>query len=155
MPRNQVASRHGNANAGALAEYAKRYLEAAGQISEAAHLLHPRCYLYGMAMELALKSFIGRRGAVYPRGHDLVALLEVALKLELEVTEPFRTNVVPRLNEIYLEQDNYGWFAARYAPEDHAQRAQTWKTPTPEWMDTAIRSILSQAEEEPFSVSLG
>jgi HEPN domain-containing protein len=147
MPRNQVASRHANTNAGALAEYAKRYLEAAGQISDAAHLLHPRCFLYGMAMELALKSFIGRRGAVYPRGHDLVALLEVALKLELEVSNLMRTNVVPGLNEIYLEHDNYGCFTSRYSLQNLPRGTQVWKTPAPAWVDTAIRSILSQAEE--------
>jgi HEPN domain-containing protein len=148
MPRNQVASRHWSTNAGALAECARRYLEAAGQISDAEHLLHPRCYLFGTSMELALKSFIARRGAVYPRGHDLVALLEVAVKLELQVTDLLRTNVVPALNEIYLEHDNYGFFAARYAAEDLARRTQAWKTPAPERLDTAIRYILSQAEAQ-------
>lgn len=127
-----------------LLNYAQRYLEAAVHIPDERRLFQPRCLLYGLAAELALKAFLSARGGKYPRsqaGHDLVRLLTDAEKIGLRATDHERTDVIRNLNTVYYES-TAGWrYPSRYPPP----ATQVYLTPTREWMEAAITSFLTQA----------
>lgn len=129
-----------------LLDFAQRFLRAAELLpADDAELLFPRCQMYGHAAELAIKSFLERRGVKAPKGsegHNLIDLAADAVKHGLILTDKQRTNVIAPLSDIYFERALDG---KRYASRYSIGGTQVWVTPPAAWMAELVRSIVDQA----------
>jgi hypothetical protein len=127
------------------ADFARRYLHAARYIPAGyGESFFPRLHLFGQAIELALKSYLWRRGQKPPRGergHNLVELAESAQRLGLQLSDEQIANVVVRVSAVYFERDDGERYMSRYP----ILEGSVWVTPGEPAVTTLVESIIGRS----------
>ncbi len=133
-----------HANAGAFNNYARKYQNAFGDISDASDRLPARVHVIGHCTELALKGYLAATVGKWPRHHDLKKLARKAAGQGLVLSDKQAGETIPKIAKRYYQPGKDKWNYPSHYP---ITGLSAWVEPSRDELADLIGEIIGQTEK--------